>query len=89
MEFWDEKRLAHRILFNQLTVADHGNAITDPFDNIHFVGNQQNRQAQTTVDIFQQFQNRTRGSRIQSAGGFVAEQDFGLLASARAMATLF
>ena len=70
------KDLAHRILFNQLAVADHGNAITDAFDDIHFVGNQQNRQAQTTVDILQQLQNRARGSRIQGAGGFVAEQDF-------------
>ena len=44
-------------LFNQLAVADNGNAIADAFDDIHFMGNQQNRQAQATVDIFQQFQN--------------------------------
>jgi hypothetical protein len=36
----------HRILFNQLAVADNRNAIADAFDDIHFVGNQQNRQAQ-------------------------------------------
>ena len=70
------EHLAHRILLNKLAVADNGNAITDAFNDIHFVGNQQNRQAQATVDILQQFQNRTRSGRVQRAGGFVAEQDF-------------
>ena len=42
------------------------------------MGDEQNGQAQTAVDVFQQFQNRTGGGRIQCAGGFVAQQYFGV-----------
>ena len=40
--------------------------------------NQQNGQAEATVDIFQQFKDRAGGGRIERAGGFVAQQYFGI-----------
>ncbi len=69
----------HRILLDQLTIADYRDAIADTFDDIHLVGNQQNSQPQATVDIFQQFQNGARGCRVQGAGGFVTAAPSGCL----------
>ena len=69
---------AHRVLLNQLAVANHCHAVANAFHHIHFVGDQQDGQPQTTVNIFQQFENGTGGGRIQGAGGFIAQQYLGV-----------
>ncbi len=46
---------ADRVLLNQLTVADDGDAVTDTLHHVHFVRNKEDSQAQTTVNVFQQF----------------------------------
>ena len=65
---------AHRILLDQLTVANDRHAVADAFHHIHFVGDQQNGQSQTPVNVFQQFENGTGGGRVEGAGGFIAQQ---------------
>ena len=72
------KHFADGILLNQFTVADNRHAVADSFNHIHLVRDQQNGQTQTTVNVFQQFENGSRGGRIQCAGRFVAQQYFRL-----------
>ena len=68
------EHFAYRVLLDQFTVTDDRHAVADAFHHIHLVRNKEDRQAQTTVNVFQQFQNRTRGCRIQCAGGFITQQ---------------
>ena len=68
------EHFADGILLNQFTVADDRHAVADAFHHIHLVRNKEDRQAEATVNVFQQFQNRTRGSRIQCAGRFITQQ---------------
>ncbi|MNH32131.1 hypothetical protein D3C79_925510 [compost metagenome] len=72
------EHFADAVFFNQLPLADNRNLIADALYHVHFMGDQQNGQAETAIDVFQQFQNRTGGCRIQRAGGLVTQQHFGL-----------
>ena len=42
----------HRVLLNQLTVADNCHTVADTFHYIHFMRNKEDSQAQTTVNVF-------------------------------------
>ncbi|MNE60825.1 hypothetical protein D3C80_1559970 [compost metagenome] len=51
------EHFADAVFFNQLTLADNRNLIADAFHHVHFMGDQQDGQAETTINVFQQFQN--------------------------------
>ncbi|MNC53282.1 hypothetical protein D3C75_1026750 [compost metagenome] len=70
------EHFANAVFLNQLTLADNRDLIADTFHYVHFMGDQQDGQPQTAVDIFQQFENGTGGGGIQRTGRFVAQQHF-------------
>ena len=72
------EHFTYRVLLDQFAIADDRHAITNALHNVHFVSDQQNRQTQTAVDVFQQFENRTCRCRVQRAGGFITQQYFGI-----------
>ena len=76
--FWMGEHFADRILLNQFSVTDNCDTIANALNHIHLMSNKKNGQAKATVNIFQQFQNRTGRCRIEGAGGLVAQQDFGI-----------
>ncbi|MNP30884.1 hypothetical protein D3C76_1239810 [compost metagenome] len=65
----------HRTLFDDAPVFQHHDAITDLADHRHFMGDQNDRQAQALIDLAQQAEDRLRGLRVECRSGFVAQQN--------------
>mgnify|MGYP000903420153 CR=1 FL=1 len=57
--------------FNDFTLRHDGNPVTNLFDDIDFMGNENDRQAKPFIQVFQQFENLQRRDRIKSGRRFV------------------
>ena len=68
----------HRAGFLQYAVIQDGNVRTNFFHNRHLMGDDHHGDAQPLVDVLDQLQDVLGGLGVQSRGGLVAEQDFGV-----------
>src|SRR5690606_9215124 len=73
-----QEDLADRALLDDLAGLKYGDAVADPADHVHLVGDQHHGQAQLTVDARQQVEDLAGGLRVESTGRLVAEQDLRL-----------
>ncbi|MNG39167.1 hypothetical protein D3C84_1271300 [compost metagenome] len=55
----------HRPLLDDFPVFEHHDAVTDIADHRHLVGDQNDGQIQTLVDLAQQAKDRLGGLRVQ------------------------
>ena len=71
------ENILHRAAFGNFAVGNDGHVGADLFNYRHFVGDDDDRNAQTAVDIPQQRKNGTGGFGVKGAGGFVTQQNLG------------
>ena len=67
--------LPHRALLDHATLLQYHYAVTDITNHGHFMGNEDDGQAQALVDFAQQTEDRLSGFGVQGRGGFVAQQN--------------
>ena len=70
--------LLHGAFLHHNAAVQNGNVIADLFHNAHLMGDDHNRDAQLLVDVLDQGQDSMGGVGVQCAGGFIAEQNFGV-----------
>ena len=68
-----------RTFLNDEAVFDNGDPVANFFDDLHFMGDDDNGEAKALINVFQQSQNGMCGLRVQGGGGFVAQQNFGVV----------
>src|SRR6478752_5723363 len=62
--------------FHDLARVQHGDPVADRFDNTEIVADEQVGDARPLLDVFDQIKYACLGGHIQSAGRFVADDDF-------------
>ena len=68
------ENVEHLAGLDHLTVLHNGYAVADLLDDRHFVGDDNDRDAEGFVQVLEQLQNRLGGLRIECRGSLVAEQ---------------
>jgi hypothetical protein len=58
-------------LFDDPSIGHHGRMIADLADNVHFVGDQQDGQAQAAVQVAQQLEDGGGILRVERRGGLI------------------
>ncbi len=56
------KDFANTVFLNQFTLDDHRDLVANTLHHVHLIVNQQNGEAETTVNIFQQLKDRAGDS---------------------------
>src|SRR5437660_1701405 len=70
-----QKDLFDRTRFDHSTALQNSHAITDPTDHFHFVSNQNDREAEFTIELGQQPQDGASGLWIERAGSLIAQEN--------------
>ena len=68
------ENVEHLAGLDHLAVLHNGYAVADLLDDRHFVGDDNDRDAEGFVQVLEQLQNRLGGLRIECRGSLVAEQ---------------
>ncbi len=68
------EHLPHLPLFNDLPAVDRSDAMHYRLDHLHFMGDEQNGDAEPLVERFQQREDSAGGFRIERRGRLVAQQ---------------
>ena len=76
--FRRDKDIMRRPMFHDAPAVDHRHMARDIAHHGHFMGDQQNRQPQIAVDVFQQRQHRLRCLRIKRRCGLIRQQNLWL-----------
>ena len=62
--------------FGHPPVFQYGDAVADFFDDLHFMRDEDDRDAQLRIELFEKLEDLLRRLRIQRACRLVTEQDF-------------
>jgi len=69
------EHLPYRALLDHAALLQHYHALADIADHGHFMGNEDDGQAQALIDFAQQAEDRLSGFGVQRRGGFIAQQN--------------
>ena len=71
---WAAEHLIHGADLRDAAVADDGHAVADLFDDAHLMRDDQHRDAERPVQIFDEGEDGLRGRGVERAGRLVAQQ---------------
>ena len=72
-----DEQIHYGAFLNDEAIFNDGDPVADFFDDLHLMGNDDDGETKTLINVFQQSQNRMRGLRIQGGGGFIAQKHLG------------